>query len=157
MKILVAVDGSSCSEGAVKAVAERPWPAETEVRIISIVDVRVTPPPGGFLVPDSHYMKLLGEYQRISRNAVEKAESMLLASNAGRPSPLKVETEIINGIAKNVILHDAEEWEADWIVLGSHGYQGLKRLWLGSVSAAVAGHAPCSVEIVRASAAEGAH
>ncbi|MDX2029744.1 MAG: universal stress protein [Blastocatellia bacterium] len=157
MKILIAVDGSSCSDGAVNAVAARPWPAGTEVRIISAVDVHVPPPPGGFLVPDSHYLKLLGEHQRISRDAVEKAESILLGSNAGRPSPLKVETEIINGMAKDVILHVAEEWAADMIVLGSHGYQGLKRLWLGSVSAAVAAHAPCSVEIVRAPAVNDAH
>ncbi|MFN0087803.1 MAG: universal stress protein [Blastocatellia bacterium] len=157
MKILIAVDGSSCSEFAVMSVANRPWPVETSVRVISAVDVRIAPPPGGFLVPDSHYMKLLGEHQRISRDAVEKAEARLLESNAVRPSALRVETEIIIGIAKDVILQEAEQWEADLIVLGSHGYQGLKRLWLGSVSSAVAAHAPCSVGIVRDAAVENTH
>ncbi len=149
MKILIAVDGSSCSEHAVKSIAERPWPAGTEVRVISIVEVHVAPPAAGFLVPDSHYLKLLAEHQRISREAVEQAEARLLASNADRSAPIRVETEIINGMAKDVILYDAEEWKADLIVLGSHGYQGLKRLWLGSVSSAVAAHAPCSVAIIR--------
>ncbi|MCI0524399.1 MAG: universal stress protein [Acidobacteria bacterium] len=35
------------------------------------------------------------------------------------------------------------------IIVGTHGYNALERLWLGSVSQAVASYAPCSVEIVR--------
>jgi nucleotide-binding universal stress UspA family protein len=48
-----------------------------------------------------------------------------------------------------VILDEAEKWDADLIVLGSHGYSGWQRFLLGSVSHAVATHALCSVEIVR--------
>ncbi len=38
MKILLAVDGSACSDAAVSEVARRPWPADTQVRIISMVE-----------------------------------------------------------------------------------------------------------------------
>jgi nucleotide-binding universal stress UspA family protein len=62
---------------------------------------------------------------------------------------LKVITETKDGRAKDVILDEAETWGADLIVVGSHGYHGLRRFLLGSVSQAVAAHAPCSVEIVR--------
>ncbi|HWX40942.1 MAG TPA: universal stress protein [Blastocatellia bacterium] len=34
-------------------------------------------------------------------------------------------------------------------MVGSHGYRGLTRFLLGSVSQAIASHAKCSVEIVR--------
>jgi nucleotide-binding universal stress UspA family protein len=44
---------------------------------------------------------------------------------------------------------EAEEWDADLIVVGSHGYQSWERMLLGSVSQSVAAHAECSVEIVR--------
>lgn len=37
---------------------------------------------------------------------------------------------------------------------GSHGHGSVKRLWLGSVSLAIATSAPCSVEIVRCAAAD---
>jgi nucleotide-binding universal stress UspA family protein len=65
--------------------------------------------------------------------------------------PLAISTEILNGVAKDVIVGEAERWGAELIVMGSHGYRGLKKLWFGSVSQAVALHAPCSVEIVRPS------
>ena len=44
---------------------------------------------------------------------------------------------------------EATEWPADLIVLGSHGYTGLKRWLLGSVAQSVVAHASCSVEVVR--------
>ncbi|HKG22127.1 MAG TPA: universal stress protein, partial [Blastocatellia bacterium] len=55
----------------------------------------------------------------------------------------------IVGHPRYLITDEAERWGADLIVVGSHGYQGLTRLLLGSVSQAVASHAKCSVEIVR--------
>ena len=44
---------------------------------------------------------------------------------------------------------EAARWQADLIVLGSHGFGVVKRRLLGSVAQAVALQAPCSVEIVR--------
>jgi hypothetical protein len=48
-----------------------------------------------------------------------------------------------------VILDEASKWNANLIVLGSHGRHGMDRLLMGSVSEAVAFHAHCSVEVVR--------
>jgi nucleotide-binding universal stress UspA family protein len=48
-----------------------------------------------------------------------------------------------------VILHEAEEWNANLIVIGGHGRSGFDRAVMGSVSKAVALHAKCSVEIIR--------
>jgi nucleotide-binding universal stress UspA family protein len=53
------------------------------------------------------------------------------------------------GDPRAVIVDHAARWNADLIVLGSHGFKGLDRLLIGSVSEAVLRHAPCSVEIVR--------
>lgn len=46
-------------------------------------------------------------------------------------------------------MEEAEAFNADLIVAGSHGHGGLERFLLGSVSQTVAAHAKCSVEIVR--------
>jgi nucleotide-binding universal stress UspA family protein len=47
------------------------------------------------------------------------------------------------------IVEVADEWGADLIVVGSHGYRMWERVLLGSVSQSVATHAKCSVWIVR--------
>jgi nucleotide-binding universal stress UspA family protein len=43
-----------------------------------------------------------------------------------------------------VILDEAEKWNADVIVLGSHGRSGFDRMVMGSVSETVALHAKFS-------------
>jgi nucleotide-binding universal stress UspA family protein len=62
----------------------------------------------------------------------------------------KVETLVREGDAGTEIVSEAETWPADLLIVGSHGYTGLKRLILGSVAHYVTNHAACSVEIVRA-------
>jgi nucleotide-binding universal stress UspA family protein len=146
MKILLAVDGSAGSEAAVRQVLARPWPPGSEVKILSVVELLTMVTPENFWVPESYYLRLEQSLQAQARAAVERAEAQFQAAN----SPLEVTTEILNGVAKDTIVEEAERWGADWIVLGSHGYRGLKKLWHGTVSHAVLAHAPCSVEIVRA-------
>jgi hypothetical protein len=48
MKILIAIDGSECSNVAVEEVAKRPWPADSAVRIISVAE---TLPPEVLALP----------------------------------------------------------------------------------------------------------
>jgi hypothetical protein len=43
----------------------------------------------------------------------------------------------------------AEEWDADLVIMGSHGRTGLARLLLGSVARNVLHHASCSVLVIR--------
>lgn len=65
----------------------------------------------------------------------------------------KVSTQVEEGDARQAILDSSKEWRPDLILLGSHGKRGLDGFLLGSVSEAIARHASCSVEIVRAPAA----
>jgi hypothetical protein len=39
MKILLAVDGSACSDAAAQELAKRPWPPQTEVKVITVVEI----------------------------------------------------------------------------------------------------------------------
>ena len=50
---------------------------------------------------------------------------------------------------RTIILNEAAAWGADLIVTGSHGHNRFTSLLPGSVSEAVAMHAPCSVEVIR--------
>jgi nucleotide-binding universal stress UspA family protein len=62
---------------------------------------------------------------------------------------LSVSSDLREGNPKEEIIEYARSWKADLVVVGSHGRRGPKRLLLGSVSEAVATHAPCSVEVIR--------
>jgi nucleotide-binding universal stress UspA family protein len=54
------------------------------------------------------------------------------------------------GTAGTAICKAAQEWDADLILMGSRGRQGLAELVLGSVSNDVMHKAPCSVLVVKA-------
>jgi len=146
MKILLAIDGSSFSDAAVSEIAKRPWPAESEVKIISVVEPPLLPTVETWVPPDNYIEALEQAGLEQAQSIVGKAADRI--TNEQHDS-LRVGTEIVKGYPKHAIIDTAETWEADLIVVGSHGYRGLTRLWLGSVSQAIASHAKCSVEIVR--------
>jgi nucleotide-binding universal stress UspA family protein len=145
MKILIAVDGSEVSQLAVKEVAGWPLIEGAVVRVLTVVDALYPSPPEGWGVSQEY----LDEIERTaSARAGEVAEA---AADALREhhAELDVSCVILKGSAKFVILDQAEAWNADLIVLGSHGYSRLERIIIGSVSHAVVSHAKCSVLVVR--------
>ncbi len=148
MRILVAIDGSEHSEAVVDEIARRDVPADSEVRVISVVEppnFPITYAGGG--VDMQLYDVMESASREGARKAVEKAAANLRADEKSRE--LSVTTKVLSGSPKVVILEEAEAFGADLIVVGSHGHGVLERFLLGSVSQAVALHAKCSVEIVR--------
>ena len=141
MRILLATDGSEHSAGAARSVAERPWPEGTEVKVVCSVKVMVPAADPWFPVGDAG--QLLEEHSRQAREYLEASEQMM------RDAGLKASSAVLTDGAKASIVDEAREWGADLVVLGSHGRRGLNRILMGSVSEAVAMHAPCSVEVIR--------
>ena len=146
MKILLATDGSDCSKAAVNSVAERPWPEGSEVKVVSAMEIPYAPTTETWVLPNSYYRELESVTKAQAEAAVKDAVERI---KSGKTAGLEITTMIKSGSAREVILDEAENWDADLIVLGSHGYSGWQRFLLGSVSHAVATHAHCSVEIVR--------
>ena len=146
MKILLAVDGSVCSEEAAQELATRTWPPQTEVKVITAVEI---PAPVGMepwaMSPD--YFENLETAVRQAGQAV--LDSTLLKLKTITDKTLKISSEIIQGSPAQVIVDEAESWGADLIIMGSRGLGVWNRLLLGSVSNAVVHHAKCSVEVVR--------
>jgi nucleotide-binding universal stress UspA family protein len=146
MRILLAIDGSSFSDAAVNEVATRPWPTQSEVRVISVVEPPLLPTVETWVPPDNYIEALEKAAEDAARSVIKKAADRIASEQRDRMS---ITTKIIRGYPKQAILDAAGEWDADLIVVGSHGYRGLAKVWLGSVSQAVASHAKCSVEIVK--------
>jgi nucleotide-binding universal stress UspA family protein len=143
-RILLATDGSKCSELAARSVAERPWPKETQVRVVCVRDFSA--PLVGNQAPSPEVCETLREIQ-IS----EVKEALAATSKILHKSHLETQNLIPNDSngPKTVILDEATNWHSDLIVVGSHGRRGFDRLLLGSVSEAVAMYAHCSVEVIR--------
>jgi nucleotide-binding universal stress UspA family protein len=83
------------------------------------------------------------------KHAPERVAAAARMVEEKKTSDLIITTEIVEGSPKELIVEAAEKWGADLVVLGCHGFGPVKRFLLGSVSQAVALHAPCSVQIVR--------
>jgi nucleotide-binding universal stress UspA family protein len=147
LRVLLATDGSEYSEAAARSIVNRPWPAGTEVRIFSVVELHVplfNAPYPPYLSP--HAMEnLRAEAMRRAEQALAGAEQIV--TDGGLPESSTVAVPLAT--AQELILKEADDWGANLIVLGCHGRRGLNRFLLGSVSEAVASHALCSVEVIR--------
>jgi nucleotide-binding universal stress UspA family protein len=146
-RVLVPVDGSEYSNAAVVSLTARPWPVQTVFEVVSVVEP--VPASVKYLYPGYNES---GEAERIrsatmqaAQDAVKSAEETLMAGG------LKVLDTVMVPLAApdELILEEAARWQADLIVVGSHGRRGVTRFLLGSISEAVALHAPCSVEVYR--------
>jgi nucleotide-binding universal stress UspA family protein len=143
MRVLVAIDGSKYSDAAVRSVAERGHSPDSEVKVVHVIEPLPVSPDGqvwGFALGLG---APLDEQRQVAKELVTRAGDVL------RTAGWKVSTFVGEGDPKSVILDQAAAWNADLVVVGSHGRKGLDRFLLGSVSEAVARHARCSVEVVR--------
>jgi len=147
VKIMLGVDGSSDAALAVSAVAARQWPEGSEVRVISVVDVRVSVTFAGTEPLAATWMNdaALPQEAAMSEDALRR-----VAREIERPG-LTVSTNVLIGDPKRVLVEESDAWKADCVFVGAKGHSRLERVILGSVSAAVATRAHCSVEIVRGS------
>lgn len=146
MKILLAVDGSPCSDAAVEEIARRPWPEDSSIKVLTTYELPMPPTPEGWALPANYFgdldAALQKQAQSIVNRAIQKLKSKLNKNIA-------LDGTIVPGPPRSVILDEAESWGADLIVVGSHGYGAWQRFLLGSVSQSVVSHAKCSVEVVR--------
>jgi len=147
LKVLLAVDGSNHSDAALEAVAARTWPADTEIRVLTVIHSKWPAAGDPFFTMASARADSMREQQHDAPMLLENAVSQIHQRAAG----VLVTTRILEGVPHAVIVQEAESWGADLIVLGSHGYGPVRRALLGSVAAAVAVEAPCAVEIIRVS------
>jgi nucleotide-binding universal stress UspA family protein len=148
LKVLLAVDGSEGSRRATQALAARPWPAGTEIRVFSVVELGMSALQASFEIPafdTEHLESQRAEAMKRTEESIDSALKILEATGVATSESISV----LAASPKELILQEAAEWGAEWIVLGSHGSSGLSRFLIGSTSETVATHATCSVEVVR--------
>jgi nucleotide-binding universal stress UspA family protein len=144
-RILVGVDGSPGADAAVRAVAGRRWPDGSEARVCIVDDPLIPVGVTRFIPPLKEVIDEENEAElEWVRETVDGAVGRLSASG------LAATSLVASGDPRRVLVEGAEAWGADCIFVGSHRFGGVGRVLLGSVAAAVAALAHCSVEVTRA-------
>lgn len=147
MKVILATDGTKYSNAAIEITKTLNLKDGDEILIISIVDMAMP-------LSIDIYAGYLPSTVEIETAVKENAEKILETTSAKikeifADKAIAVSTEILHGSPESRIVEKAEEFRADLIIVGSHGYNRWERLLLGSVSDSVVHHAPCSVLVVR--------
>jgi len=144
MNVLLAIDDSKFSEAATQALIGQAQSTGTTVRVLHVIEPLPIAYSGGEWGISMDWQEVLQEQREQAEALVSQAAKTL------RGAGFAVMAAVEEGSAKSIIIDAAAKWPADLIIVGSHGRTGLDRFLLGSVSEAVARHAPCSVQIVRA-------
>lgn len=144
MRILIAYDGSPDAEVAVEDVAARPWPKGTRIRLVTVLETPLAVAPASF---EFYGPMVVGVETSLREDAYAHIQKAL--ARFAQRSDLEISYELKEGHPKSALLEAIQAWEADLVVVGSHGRSRMERLFLGSVSHALVTHAPCSVEVVR--------
>lgn len=146
MKILLPTDGSDFSLAAARTCGElAAKESGAVVRVISVIESLVPDEP--FNTESDYYRAVAEASKQAAEENVEKCRVVVLSMKGNEET--RIETKTVAGKPDEMIIREAEEWDADLIVIASHGYGFWARALLGSVSDSVVHHAPCSVLIVR--------
>lgn len=139
-KVLVPLDGSELAETALPLAIR--LAGAGRLVLTRAIEAELMMSPVGF------EFEVMYLEQNQTRH-VEQARTYL--EEVGR-SCEEIETTIVThvGDPASVILDTVEETEADLIVMTTHGYCGLTRWMLGSVTERVLRNAPCPVVVLRA-------
>ena len=139
-RLLVATDFSAGSERAADTAIE------LAVRWRARVDwVHVRSEPSHVLAPSGQ--ALLAHYAEHERHAAQDGLTALVERTRARG--VVCDSHLERGRPEACIASLAEETDADWVVLGTHGRSGITALLLGSVAEKIARICPRSTLLVR--------
>jgi nucleotide-binding universal stress UspA family protein len=132
-RVLYATDGSEAASAAARLLALLPLPSGSAVQAVLVLDAHP------WQVPES----LKGAEREWGRGVLGEAEARLAREG------VQVTHSLVRGAPAFEILKAADAFDADLVVVGSHGRTGLERFLLGSVAENVAKHTRHPVLVAR--------
>jgi nucleotide-binding universal stress UspA family protein len=146
--ILVPVDGSPTSRRGVQEAIRLASLTGGEIRLVHVLDPWLH--ANGFETSTTYCSEVLPRMRREGARILDEARAPVVA--AGRA----VTTALVESLGDRVtdmVLDQSRQWNADVIVIGSHGRRGWDRALMGSDAEQVARRASVPVLVVRAEAA----
>lgn len=140
-RILVPVDFSDCSVFALRYAASLAKQVGASLTLLHVLDSLIAPPEMEFV-----HLNLNEFKAELEKHAKEK----LAAFARDEVDPVIPTTPVLrHGPPWEQIKETARERKADLIIIGTHGYTGLKHMVLGSTAEKVVRLAGCPVLVVR--------
>jgi nucleotide-binding universal stress UspA family protein len=139
-RILVPVDGSEPSSRALATALQLARHAGGRVCVLHDIDELQ------YLIPYADPGALIAAVRAEGRKVLEAA--LAICASAGVPA----DTRLVEGVGRRLdeaVADQALSWNADLVVIGSHGRRGLKRVLLGSGAEQVLRLAPVPTLVVR--------
>ncbi len=146
MRILLAVDGSVCSDRATELVASLPLPPDSAVRVVAVLQPFADALALSYAAAGDASANMESEEERDARHlreAIGRAETTL------KRDGVSVDGFLVRGRPASSIVDEAEGMNADLVVVGSRGHGTIATMLLGSTAAEVVDHAPCPVLVAR--------
>lgn len=144
-RILVPIDGSPTSELGLKEAMRLAMLTHGWLRLIHVIDEL------SFALAADSYGNYAGELlDLLQKNG---AELLAKAQTTARAQGLQTDTVLYENLAKTVaqrVVDEAVSWQADLIVVGTHGRRGVRRMVLGSSAEGILRTSPVPVLLVRA-------
>lgn len=140
-QILVPTDFSACSRNALGYALRLAQQFGARLLLVNVVEPMIVPENMLMAVP---------ELPEAGGNLVNDAQERL-AQLVRRevPAGVKADTTVRVGRPYHEIIETAREAQADLIIIATHGYTGLRHVFLGSTAERVVRHASCPVLTVR--------
>ena len=153
MKLLVPVDGSNASIGAVKKALELSKQYNFSIKLISVVAEKNSEyrrhenawkGVDGSVIAESEELE-----KQLEKKIKENAERLLNAIISKLDfNGIRVESDVLLGEPYVKILETAKNDKIDMIVMSNRGFSKIKRFFVGSVTQKVIAEAPCPVLVV---------
>jgi nucleotide-binding universal stress UspA family protein len=142
-KILVPLDGSELAERALQPALAlaRPDGGELILMRVPLMERIAIPAPEGY--------GLLWPDQSFEQSQKESTEYLATVQKTYQQPSFTLRTLIVDGDVASSIVDTAAAEKVDLIVISTHGYSGLTRWMLGSVTERVLRGAACPVLVVR--------
>jgi nucleotide-binding universal stress UspA family protein len=132
-RILVAVDGSETSNLALKEAIKLANDQHAALRFVHVVDVSLI-----YIDLGAPYVL---EYQKALQATGQKVidDCSAIVRDAGIEfDTTSIVVDMIGQHVYDAIEEEAKRWQADLIVIGTHGRRGIRRFLLGSIAEGVA-------------------
>ncbi|WP_235537785.1 universal stress protein [Pelomonas sp. Root1217] len=143
-RILVPTDGSTTSEkGLTEAIAIAKL-SGGRIRLVHVLDALSVAIGGdGF---GSYSTEFLPSLRDAGQEILTKARQRVEATGVEVDDALR---EMLSGRVSDQVLQEAAAWEAELIVIGTHGRRGVRRMLLGSDAEQVLRQASVPILLVR--------